>query len=248
MTHHLAAPARRLAVIPLLLAAGCVSNGQFKNEVDSLRRELRETQAQLDAAGRRNAQLESFLSELSGLPEEVRANQAAQANLLARLDDVEQARLSELSQQLSSQGGRLDSLAADLDRLSKLPPMELLTELEQAVSDLVGQVEVNQRLTNSNRDNLMTVTHALDRHEVEFNRQMKQLAQYVREQFIPLARGLVTHLYEESRRMTAGAQELEDFARRVDPYKFTHLQPGFTDEAEQPKTSKPEDKGSDGDD
>ncbi len=30
--------------------------------------------------------------------------------------------------------------------------------------------------------------------------------------------------------MTAGAQELEEFARKVDPYKFTHLVPGMGDD------------------
>ena len=239
MIDHLAALGRRLTVVPLLLAAGCVSNAQFETELNSLRRELRETQAQLEAAGRRNAQLESFVSDL--------AHQAAQVQLLSRLDELEQARLTELSQSLSAQGERLVALAADLETLSNLPPMELLTALERKVSDLEGQVEVNQRLSNSNRDNLMTVSHALDRHEVEFNQQMKLLTQYVREQFIPLARGLVTHLYEESRRMTASAQELEDFARRVDPYKFTHLQPSFKDELGEPQPAEPEKQGSGGD-
>ncbi|MFH0947168.1 MAG: hypothetical protein V2A76_18425 [Planctomycetota bacterium] len=218
--------------------------------MNSVRLQLRETEDRLGTAVRRNAQLEAAILELGSLPASVNSTSAAQADLTARIEELERVRVAEMSVTLQTQEERLLSLGTEVERIARLHSTELAesleanvldlaTQLEKNVSDLSTQVEINRRLANTNRDNLVTVRQALDRHEVEFNRQMKLLSQYVREQFIPLARGLVTHLYEESRRMTAGAQELEEFARKVDPYKFTHLIPGLGDGAEGARTADP---------
>lgn len=215
-------------------APGCVTSAQFEVEMNSLRRELRDAQAELLDSRRRVLTLESKLAEAAD------TSAAANRGVLARMDEIERDRLLELSRALEAQGGRLSALAENLDALSQLPPMQALGALERGLADLTAQVDANERLSHGNRENLVELTRAVERHEVEFNRQMKLLAQYVQEQFVPLATGLVKHMYDESRRLSASAQELEDLGRKVDPFKFSHLQPGFN--SEQPAKPAPADR------
>lgn len=215
-----------------LILVGCVSPAQFDTEMNSMRRELRDTQAQLDDANRRGARLEANLADLGMLSQQVETNNTVQLGLLNRVEQLEGATLTDLSRQLDEQSNRMRALAADLESLSKLPAMETIIRLDQGLQDLDGQVEENTRLSRANRDSISDVTHQLGRHEIEFNRQMQLLESYVEEQFAPLAKGLVEHIYEESRRLATSAQTLEDFARKVDPNKFTHLQPRFADGTE----------------
>ncbi|MBI4878327.1 MAG: hypothetical protein HY812_01520 [Planctomycetes bacterium] len=234
-------PLARLPLLSFCCLFACVTPTQFDTEMSGLRQDLSDVQVQLDQAARLNEELEIRVADLLHTNEQLREAVAVQQDLLARFETIEQARVPEIAAQVAAQEGRVQELCADLATLRETPPMQALVKVEKGLSDLAGQVAINQRLASSNRDNLAAVSHALEVHENEFNRQMKLLAQYIEEQFLPLAEGFVAHLYQESRRMSVSAQELEEFARRVDPYKFTHLRPGFaeTEKAESPAEAVP---------
>ena len=220
-------PARRrgplLALAPLLIAS-CVSQSAFDERTTRLEAELAASNGRADA-------LEAAVSELL----ELRADSAAAARVrnafAGRLERMEadRARLQTLERGLDAHQRRIADLAAAIERLDQSPPMEAMRRLERDLADLDARAVVDARMTVSNRETLDATIRRLDRHEEEFERQMKLLGQYVQEQFVPLAEGLVKHLYTESERLQENAQGLDEFARRVDPYKFSHLRPGHTD-------------------
>ncbi len=222
-------PLARLPFLSFCCLFACVTPAQFDSEMNGLRQDLADLQLQLDQAARWNEELQLQVADLAHTNDLLRDAAAVQQELLARFEALEQARMPEIAAQVAALEGGTQKLGADLTALGELPPMQTLVKVEKELSDLTGQVAIIQRLASSNRDNLAAVSHSLSVHEDEFNRQMKLLAQYIEEQFLPLAEGLVAHLYQESRRMSVSAQELEEFARRVDPYKFTHLRPGFAE-------------------
>ncbi len=208
-------------------AAGCVSQSKFDEDLTLLRDELETARVELSRISARNSDLELTLADLISLRDQVESNESAQGEVLDRVERFERQRLTELSEALKAQAQRIERVSTDLDSLKNLPEMVTLTRLDQKISNMDGQVELNRRLSNSNRDSIEKMTRDLEDQEVEFARQMKLLSQYVKEQFVPLAEGLVSHLYDESRRMSQSAAELENIARQIDPLKFNHLLPGL---------------------
>lgn len=227
----------------LLGIVACVTPSQLDEEVQRLRQEI-------DTARRDNQALRMIVEDLVPLKEDAAEAAKVREAIAERVANVEKdreriARLEEsldaLERRLAAQQGRLASLAQELDAIRRAPPMERLAALEKALADLEGRVATTDRLSEANRAAIERLTERADRHEAEFERQMRLLGEYVRQQFVPLAEGLVAYLYEESRRMSENAQRLEEFARRVDPYKFEHLRPGYAPKGDEKKAPPPDD-------
>lgn len=222
-------------LVLLTVSPACVvSRSAFDERTNALQQEL-------EAERRRGEALEGAVSELLVLRDDTAEAERVRGLFAERLDrmESERSRLAELEAGLAAQTARLGELAALFEELRQSPPLQRITSLEREVADLEARVTVGSRMTMSNRETLDETIRRLDRHVAEFERQMTLLGEYVRDQFVPLAEGLVNHLYEESRRLQENAQGLGEFARKVDPFKFKHLQPGYT-ESQPPPASKDE--------
>lgn len=214
-----------VCLVGLMVPMGCVvSSSTFEERTKTLQEEL-------DASRERSDALEQVVGELLTLRTDSAEAARMRTGFADRLDRMEQdrLRLAELESGLQTHSSRIGDLATILEDLQQSPPMQAITRLDRDLSDLEAKVAVDGRMTIINRDKLDETIQRFERHEDEFERQMVLLGRYVQEQFVPLAEGLVRHLYAESERLQKNAQGLGDFAQDVDPYKFKHLQPGYTE-------------------
>lgn len=225
-----------LAVLAFAPGACVVSSSTFEEKTAALEADLLEER-------QRTAALEGAVSELLALREDSAEAARIRGLFADRLDrmESERTRLEAVESGLADQQARLATLLRDIEELRRFPPMERIVRIDQDLADLEARVAVDARMTASNRDTLEKTMLRLNQHVAEFERQMRLLGDYVEDQFVPLAEGLVKHLYDESARLQENAQGLGEFARRVDPFKFKHLQPGYTEAQPPPAKSSGDD-------
>jgi chromosome segregation ATPase len=239
------------AVLLGLAASGCVSTTDHEAAVGRLEQGLADLGTQLDAERRRSAVLEEQLARLDAVSRSVAALESEQQAGATRLDAVRgelrssAARIEELlgdvttlrkeaatrQEFLLEQRTRWEELQAALHRYETETPGQMMFQLEKRLTDLTGQVEINQRMGQSNADRVAEMETILQRMVAQFNQQMTLLERYINEQFVPIAEGLANHLYTETKRMNAAAAELDDLAKDIDPYKFRHLVPAIEEES-----------------
>jgi len=246
-------------MLPILATAllGCVTKKDHLATVKHLESSLQEVNSRLDAERSRNTDLEKRLAAVDQLYGEIAAmkneNEATADRLIAlrtdqqsstsRVDALERERaalrrdLDNQTQDLTANRARWEDLEAALHRYENETPGELVFKLEKDLMNLSTQVELNRRVGESNGERLTAAMTSLQQLIARFNHQMKLLEQYVNEQFVPLAEGLATYLYQDSRRMSSAAGELDELARNVDPYKFRHLVPSVDEEPSAPVES-----------
>jgi chromosome segregation ATPase len=240
-------------LLPVLL--GCVSTKAHETAVARLEQGLADLGTQLDAERRRSAVLEEQVARLDAVSRAVATLETEHQAVSGRLDtvrgelrtsttrldevlgDVAALRKEAASRQelLQEQRTRFDELQAALHRYETETPGQVLFQLEKRLADLTGQVELNQRMGQSNADRVAEMEAILQRLVAQFNQQMTLLERYINEQFVPIAEGLANHLYTETKRMNAAAAELDDLAKDIDPYKFRHLIPAVEEESAEPK-------------
>ena len=244
----------RIAILALVaLTPGCLSPTTYEEDRLGLETSLEEVRSQLAASEREREAMAAQLDELAELRAALDAASQARHQLLERLEDLDENRIRPLADGQSEQGqllrdlnqvrlnevrGELSDLRARIDGLNQrigeyqsATSTRAMVELQKEVADLDARVEVQRRLADSNTANIDQLNRSMGDLVDTFNRQMGLLEQYVNQQFMPLAQELVGHLYSESRRMGESAESLEELARKVDPYKFSHLVPRMDDPA-----------------